>query len=34
MLSISTGNKMCCELELIHSRDMVTKDRKAKVDFM
>jgi hypothetical protein len=32
-VSISTGNEKCCELELSHPGDMVTKDRKARVDF-
>jgi hypothetical protein len=32
-VSISTGNEKCFEPELIRLRDMVTKDRKARVDF-
>jgi hypothetical protein len=33
MVSISSGNEKCRELEVIHPRGMVTKDRKARVDF-
>jgi hypothetical protein len=32
-VSISTGNEKCYEPELIPPGDMVTKDRKARVDF-
>jgi hypothetical protein len=32
-VSISTGNEKCCEPALVRLEDMLTKDRKARVDF-
>jgi hypothetical protein len=32
-VSIFMGNEKCCDPELIRPGDMVTKDRKARVDF-